>query len=57
MGVKAEMPFDNEVRAHRAAQVQRLSALARKHREQQLKDGTAKKAVEALIATQAAGIR
>ena len=51
MSVKAEMPFDNEVRTHRAAQVQRLSALARKHGEQQLKDGTAKKVVEALIAT------
>ena len=51
MSVKAEMPLDNEVRTHRAAQVQRLSALARKHGEQQLKDGAAKKAVEALTAT------
>ena len=51
LGVKAKMPLDNEVRAHRAAQVQRLSALAKKCGEQQLKDGAAKKVVEALIAT------
>ena len=51
LGVKAKMPLTREVRAHRAAQVQQLNALARKFGEQQLKDGAAKATVEALIAT------
>ena len=51
LGVKAKMPLTREVRAHRAAQVQKLNALARKCGEQQLKDGAAKATVEAFIAT------
>ena len=45
------MPLGKELRVHRATQVRRLNALAKKCGEQELKDGTAKAIVEALIAT------
>ena len=43
------MPLGKELRVHRATQVRRLNALAKKCGEQELKDGTAKAIVEALM--------